>query len=221
MPYVRSYIMKNLVVFITILLFCKIANAHDSLWVKQHTAMLNKPFPKFSKKDLNNKLWNNGSIAGKVTLVSCWKVGCLPCMDEASHLKAFADSFKRNGFQLISFARNNKAILASIMSDTTKDKDLLWYRKYYSCINFPIIPCCKNPELEKWDRTDCAFLEKDLKIMGYPTVLLVDKKGIIRYMDSGFPSVLGNDKEEKIKAERNIVKYFAALKIRIEKLQAE
>jgi thiol-disulfide isomerase/thioredoxin len=214
--------MRTFIVFIVLSFFTitEVA-ADDSLWIKRHTLMLNKPCPSFSKKDLNNKPWSNKTLLGKVTLVSCWKIGCIPCMDEAPHLKAFTDTLTRQGLQVISFARNNKEILTTMLRDTCKDKDLLWYKKAYSGLNFPIIPCCKNPELEKWDRTDCLFLEKELKILGYPTILLVDKKGIIRYMHVGFSGAMSKNEAEQVKTREHIATYFAILNAEIDKLLAE
>lgn len=131
----------------------------DSLLIARKTAPLGKLFPSFIGASGGNTV-SNKLFKGKTVLINFWFEGCHPCMAEMEALGELQERLKNNkNFLLISFTWDNPEAIKRV-----KEK--------YG-INFPVI--------ETTDE-ECAKLNFG---NGYPTNIIVDKTGSIKYLHSG------------------------------------
>ncbi len=175
---------------------------------------LNKPLPDFSATGISGKNWTNKDLLGKVTLINFWYIGCLPCMSEAPYLSALKDSISDKNFQLISFAKNNKDDLETFLTGKSDNKDqtVAILRSAFSLkINYEVIPGCQFGTVTKPAKNDCEYINRTIGITTFPTTLIIDKKGIVRYIKTGFvkSGEIGSDK--KLKTDPKTNKYVSEL----------
>jgi thiol-disulfide isomerase/thioredoxin len=131
----------------------------DSLLTAKRTAPLGKPFPSFTVRSGGNTL-SNKLFKGKTVLINFWFEGCHPCMAEMEALGELQERLKDNkDFLFISFTWDNPEAIKRV-----KEK--------YG-IAFPVI--------ETTDE-ECHKLNFG---NGYPTNIIVDKTGKIKYLHSG------------------------------------
>jgi peroxiredoxin len=116
-----------------------------------------KPFPSFVAENEQGKI-NNDSLKGKVVLINFWFEGCHPCVAEFGALNELAEKLKGNkDFAFISFTWDNAETIKRV-----KEKYQLQFKIYYS--------------------KECSRLNLRL---GYPTTMILDRQGIIKYVVNG------------------------------------
>ena len=149
-------------IFLSILAFGQapakpnIINA-DSLYNARVQEAIGKPFSTFAVENEKGML-NNDSIKGKVVLVNFWFEGCHPCLTEFGALNELAENLKGNkDFEFISFTWNNLETIKRV-----KEKYQLKFKVFYS---------------KESSRLNLR--------MGYPTTMILDRNGIIKYLVSG------------------------------------
>jgi DsbE subfamily thiol:disulfide oxidoreductase len=123
--------------------------------------LLQRPVPTFEVTDQNGKLWTQKKLRGKVTLLNFFASWCGPCKKEFPYLVKYLNELRSKGLQIVAFGQDSQA------------KTSFKFAKEYGA-NFPVAH------------------DEDSKMMGLfrvysmPTTFLVDRKGIVRYMDTGF-----------------------------------
>ena len=116
-----------------------------------------KPFLNFVAENEQGKI-NNDSLKGKVVLINFWFEGCHPCLAEFDALNELALKLKENkDFEFISFTWDNAETIKRV-----KEKYRLQFKVYYS--------------------KECSRLNLRL---GYPTTMILDRNGIIKYVMNG------------------------------------
>ncbi len=111
--------------------------------------------PVFEFKDIKGNLYNNKILKGKIVVLKCWFINCLPCVQEMPALNDFTEKYKkRKDILFISLAFDSKEKLESF---------LLSHKFSYAVLPVPQ-----------------KFMEDSLKVSGYPTHFIIDKTGIIR-----------------------------------------
>ncbi|RYZ25524.1 MAG: TlpA family protein disulfide reductase [Chitinophagaceae bacterium] len=131
----------------------------DSLFEAKNREAVGKPFPKFVAKTDKGE-FNSDSLVGKVVLINFWFEGCHPCIAEFPALNELADKLKGNkDFQFISFTWDNPETIKRV-----KDK----YNLQFKVLSV--------------DPNECRRLNGN---NGYPTTIILDRKGIIRYLTLG------------------------------------
>jgi len=111
--------------------------------------------PVFKFKDVNGIVYSNESIKGKIVVLKCWFVNCLPCVQEMPELNALVKEYrKRKDVLFISLAYDSKEKL---------DSFLLTHKFSYAVLPVPE-----------------TFMGGPLKVSGYPTHFIIDRTGIIR-----------------------------------------
>ncbi|WP_051664146.1 TlpA family protein disulfide reductase [Dyadobacter crusticola] len=125
--------------------------AFSNKWVGQ-------PFPEFKVKDINGRLYQNGSLNGKVVVFNFWSTTCAPCIEEMPRLNELVNSYTK---QPVVFLAPSPEHAEKIVKSLAKHP-----------FNYNILP-------------DASPLFTSLGIDGYPYHIIVDKTGIIRAIYRG------------------------------------
>jgi thiol-disulfide isomerase/thioredoxin len=132
---------------------------YDSLIKAREEQATGKKFASFSAP-YKNSVFSNDSLTGKTVFVNLWFAACPPCMAEMEALNELYDSLRtRSNFEFISFTYDPPEIIDSVV-------------KLYN-IKYKVL---------KVNQQDCYRLNQN---NGFPTSLIVDGKGIIRYLNVG------------------------------------
>ena len=132
------------------------------------------PFvPGFSFITRENQTVSNVSLRGKVALLDFWGTWCPPCRESIPILKNVQKKYAAKGFQLV-----------SISSDDDED---LW--KTF----------VESQHMEWLEYLDSSSeVQKAFKIESFPTFIVVDKDGVIRFRQSGVGPETQSDLEDAI-----------------------
>jgi len=143
----------------------------------------NKPMPSFKMTDTAWKTHTNASLKGKVVLIDFWATWCGPCKQAMPMLERLHKKYSAKGLVVIG---------ADVLERTNKENAAVGFKKA-SGYTYTFT---KNT-------ADNDALVPKLKIQGIPTMLLIDKKGVIRQVNVGFDpseeSVLGKKIEQLLK----------------------
>lgn len=119
-----------------------------------------KTAPNFNLAGMDGHTINSATLSGKVVLLYVWFTGCPPCMKEAPRLVALQHEFSSRGFIIV--GANADKLLGLGYQDEIRQR----YIKEQK-INFPVAD---------WtEESDSAYG----KISIYPTLFLIDGKGVI------------------------------------------
>ena len=128
-------------------------------WQTQQKGAIGKPLPAFVAKDGKHTLVNE-NLKGKVVFMNFWFEACYPCIAEFKALNELYEKFKDNkDFVFVSFTFENAKTIKEV-------------RKRYD-INYPIYTL-KQSDINKLN-----------KETGYPTNIILDKKGNVQFFKSG------------------------------------
>ncbi len=134
-------------------------NSLDSFMEAQNRATIGKDFPMFDFDNGERKL-NNDSLKGKVVLINFWFEGCHPCMMEMRSLNNLFQSLKDNPeFEFVSITYDKNIAIERV-------------RKNFD-LKFDVISI---------DQNECTRLNQG---RGYPTNIILSRKGRIIYFSSG------------------------------------
>ena len=123
--------------------------------------LMQKAVPAFSVKDQNGKVWTEKSLKGKITLVNFFASWCGPCKKEFPYLVKYLAESKSKGFQILALGQ-----------DGQPDRSYEFAKKYGA--TFPVA--------HDADSTLMGLF----RVYSMPTTFLVDRQGVVRYMDTGF-----------------------------------
>lgn len=120
--------------------------------------LLNAKLPPLIGKDITGKEINTSAMIGKVVVINTWFVGCKPCVNEMPALNNLVKQFENK----------NVVFLAPSLTSEEKIKEFLVDHSFnYSIIANSLEYC------------------KILKCEGYPYNIVVNKKGIVTYVELG------------------------------------
>jgi thiol-disulfide isomerase/thioredoxin len=148
----------------------------------------------FPDVDGNPVSLSDGQFRGKVVLVTLGGTWCPNCHDEAQFLEPFYREHREQGFEIIAlmFERHGEFIKAA--------QAVRGYRKDLG-IEFPTLIA----GLSETDEASKA-LPMLSGIYGYPTAILVDRKGVVRSIHTGFAGpATGRHHDEYVKEFREEV----------------
>lgn len=141
----------------------------DSLLCPKGYAAISHPYPEFRITSENSAV-DNQSLKGKVVLINFWFEGCHPCMAEMEALNELFKEMKSNkDFVFISLTWENREIINRV-----KEKYALTF------------------EVFSTRSKECQRLNFGC---GYPTSIVLDKTGTVKYRHSG-----GSPKKEEANA---------------------
>jgi peroxiredoxin len=131
----------------------------DSMTNAREKQVIGKPLPVFIASG-DNGVVNNESLVGKVTFINMWEASCAPCMAEMSALNKLLDTLSNYpDFQFISLSADTPETMERI-----KEKYHIRFSVYHL------------------DEEGCYRLSGG---MGYPTSMVLDEKGLVKYTHSG------------------------------------
>lgn len=132
------------------------------------------PFtPGFSFRTRENETISNTSLHGKVVLLDFWGTWCPPCRESVPMLKNVQKKYAAKSFQLV-----------GISSDDDED---VW-------------KTFVQAQHMNWSEylDSSSELQEAFKIDSFPTYIVVDKDGVIRFRQSGLSQDTQNDLEDAI-----------------------
>ena len=146
---------------------------------------INQEIPPFQTKTIQGQTVDRAYFNHKVTLINFMYIGCQPCMQEAPLLNQLFQEIRLSAFQMLCIA----------------PQTLQQMKKLYPyAIPYSIIAECPNEDvLGGPSGPGCRSLSDLFSVRGYPTTLLVDSKGIVRYRHLGFSSQHPPDLKAELK----------------------
>ncbi|MFY0603823.1 MAG: TlpA family protein disulfide reductase [Flavobacteriaceae bacterium] len=124
---------------------------------KQYVQFLGNSFPDFELKDINGVTYNNKILKGKTVIVKFWFLNCKPCIEEIPALNTLANTYKdRDDVIFLSFALDGNKALQKFKANK---------EYYYETIS------AKD------------FIWKNLKIKVFPTHMIINKEGMVIFVD--------------------------------------
>lgn len=152
---------------------------------------LNQEAPKFLFEDLNGDSISLNDLRGKVTLVNFWFTRCPPCIAEMPYLNQIKKDYQGKDVNFLSMAPENRAEVIRFLE--------------------------KHPFSFRHIPDADAFLKKFG--VGFPKNILIDRKGIVRYVGGGIVTGYIEEGAEEIVEQDRI--NWDELKDQIEKLLRE
>jgi peroxiredoxin len=131
----------------------------DSLVIVKQKESIGKPFPLF-KVALQNSVFTNQDIKGKVVFINFWFANCPPCIAELDALNTLYNKLKhRRGFEFISFTYESPKTIQRLA------------KKYH--MQYKIMSVSQQ---------ECYRLNQN---NAFPTSIILDKNGIIQFISFG------------------------------------
>ncbi len=136
------------------------------------------------------KYWTNtrepiwlGGLQGKVTVIEFFRINCSHCQEAAPSRRALYRKYHQRGLQMVGFqSPGDTENSANVENDWSKVK----------------------PQIKKWGLTypiafdkNRAFFDKN-DLMFYPTILVLDKQGIVRLQQTGYTSEKAQELEQVV-----------------------
>lgn len=141
---------------------------------------INMDFPDIHFSDINNKIWESDMFDNKVIVLNFWFVGCKPCIKEIPELNKLANTFKDDGVIFLAFANDNRFVLEHFLEK----------KKF----NYNIIP------------NSSSFSIQQLGIHNFPTHIIIDPYGKVRFVKSGYSSKSIEDMHQAIRKLLPLIK---------------
>ncbi|RZJ91439.1 MAG: TlpA family protein disulfide reductase, partial [Chryseobacterium sp.] len=124
--------------------------------------MLNKAAPDFILSDLKGKKWRLSSLKGKTVVLNFWFTTCPPCIQEIPELNKLTETYKGGGVVFLGLGRDDAATIKSFLKTHPFRYTLL----------------------ENADSAGALY-----QVSSYPTSMVIDPKGIIRFIQIGGKSI--------------------------------
>lgn len=113
-----------------------------------------KVLPEYHFTDLNGRLYDKENTLGKILVMKCWFISCVPCVKEFPELNKLVDKYK-----------DRKDILfVSLAFDSAKALNEFLQKKPF---RYAVVP-----DME-------GYMRDKLKVITYPTHFLINRKGKI------------------------------------------
>ena len=112
------------------------------------------------------------NLRGKVILLDFWAIWCAPCIAAFPSLVELHDTYKRDGLVILGVTRYYGAVQGMLADENTEFNYLQNFRKTY---NLPY-----DFVVAKGQANQTAYGAN-----GIPTAVLIDHKGIVRYVETG------------------------------------
>gem|GEM_PF-2935848 len=127
-----------------------------------------KPAPAFSWTDLAGQTYTPANTRGQVLVLKCWFISCVGCVREFPQANALAATYRANkDVRFISLASDEAAKLRAFLQSKP--------------LAYATVPNCEN------------YMEKKLKVNGYPTHIVIGRNGRITYVNNyidGLPAAI-------------------------------
>ncbi len=129
------------------------------------STLMNKPAPGFELRDLNGQLCTSAQLKGKIVVLNFWFIACKPCVNEMPVLNSISDRYNPEKVVFLAFTPDHQTEIAVFLKS---------HRFKYRV--FP----------------DAAKLTGPYNIFAYPTSMVIDPNGIVRFIQTGGPDIARN-----------------------------
>ena len=133
-----------------------------------------QPAPQFSLPNLDGKQVSLKDFANKVVIVDFWATWCGPCRQEIPHLNRLYEDYRGKGFEIV-----------GISMDTDEPESIKKFTKDFR-MEYTIVIGNDN-------------VAQDFGVAGYPTTVILDRKGNIVKKYTGFLPSFVPEMERTIK----------------------
>jgi peroxiredoxin len=135
----------------------------------ESSPLLDQPAPLFEVKDLKGKTVHLEALKGKVVVLNFWFVECKPCVSEIPELNELVLDFQKDDVVFMALGLNKAEQLKKFLKKTP--------------FNYQIVP-------------DAMEVATQFGVSGFPTSIVIDQNGVIRYISLG----VGPENKEKLAA---------------------
>jgi thiol-disulfide isomerase/thioredoxin len=153
--------------------------------------LIGKHVPDFTASTLALEMINQDSLRGSVTLLHFALIGCAPCLLEIPYLNGLSAKYKDKGFKVMAVFPNRPIDILSFENPVDTNSVFAVYSKVsrFEKIKYTILTECLTNDVKVREGSigvDCNQLSKVFMRESYPTCYLIDRKGIIRDIFTGF-----------------------------------
>jgi peroxiredoxin len=134
------------------------------------------PAPAFELTSLDGKAVRLGNLEGNVVLLEFWQWWCPPCIEAMPHLEALAEKYGERGLVVLG--------VSDRIDDAARSKMNAVMKK--TGVSYPMLV----------DPT--GAVPRDYGANSYPTLVLVDRDGTVRWVHSGYTMGEESVIEEKV-----------------------
>ncbi len=152
--------------------------ANTAFYHSRKYFLKNSLTPMVRLQNMEGKTVQLEDFKGQVVLLNFWFIGCSVCMLEMPSVVDLAKKYDGFGVKFLSVAKNDEAAIRNAIK------------------SYPIMsvlqktPGSDEPIFETLHSIDTS-VEDQFNLMGYPTTMIIDKKGVIRYISLSY--VKGNE----------------------------
>ena len=140
--------------------------------IKMKASLVDQEAPDFNVTDIYGNSFTLDQLSGKVVVMNFWFVACPPCIKEIPELNELVNSYSNNSdVVFLAFAKDTEDLLGKFLAHTAFD--------------YAIIPNSKD-------------IAKRYDINEYPTHVIIDKNGMVRFSSTGFKEESINELKSKI-----------------------
>ncbi len=132
--------------------------------------------PAFEVTTLEGETISDQSLRGQVVLIDVWATWCAPCRASVPHLKKLHAKMEGEAFTLLGISVDSNE---EKLRDYVTDYDMTWP--------------------QHWDGQRSLSITR-LLATGYPTYIVVDHEGVIRFTTSGWNEQVGFTIEREIRS---------------------
>lgn len=125
-------------------------------------ALVGKSAPPFTLPQLGGKTVSLAGLKGQVALLNFWDFGCPSCNQEVKHLERLHQKFGKQGLRVVGIAALNPE--AAEMKRFMQDH----------ATTYPVVVDRKQSVARKFG------------IAAHPATVIVDRKGVVRFVHTGF-----------------------------------
>ncbi len=161
---------------------------------ERYLKMVGKPSPPLKFKALDGREVDLVQLRGKVVLLDFWATWCPPCIEEIPHVREAYERYNKDGLEIvgISFDADRQRL-----EDMVKREGLKW------------------PQYFDGGGRDAAP-GKDFGILHWPSMWLLDRNGVVRFISAGAGmdrkiTALLKETGNPVNAARNVFEKKAAL----------
>ena len=130
---------------------------------ERYLSMVGKPAPPLKFTALDGREVDLEKLRGKVVLLDFWATWCPPCMAEVPHVRAAYERFNKEGFEIVGVSFDAER---ARLEDVVKRENLAW-PQYFDGAGRDAAP------------------GKTFGIRHWPSMWLLDRNGVVRYISAG------------------------------------
>ncbi|MCY7410239.1 MAG: hypothetical protein LH473_08195 [Chitinophagales bacterium] len=160
----------------------------DSSWYQPRKLMGHK-VPEISGTTIQSKKVDSVFLKNKVIVLAFGNLVNIGSLQQIEWLNKIQEIFNDSSFSVLSIFPNAESDVKDFNSVTPNSTMGYQLRMTYNfpLMNYPVLATCSNRNPDNSLRTACDSIVKDFLIAGYPVLILVDEKRIVRYVHVGMP----------------------------------